>query len=394
MNITTVTELNRYLKRSFDSNETLNDIWIKGEISNFKLHFSGHMYFTLKDESSALKCVMFKSSASYLKFVPSDGMKVVCHGRITVFERDGSYQLYPDTMIPDGVGDLYVAYEKLKSRLEQEGLFDTKHKKAIPLYPKRVGVVTSPTGAAVRDIINVLTRRCKSTQILIFPVLVQGDGAGKDIARMIYKINRLNACDVIITGRGGGSIEDLWAFNEEIVARAIFDSQIPVISAVGHETDFTIADFVSDMRAPTPSAAAEIAVKDDNEVRSSIALNHKAMYHILVDRINRSRHHLSDILSKPVFKDRTGFIDNKREYIDEISKLIFDLANHKREKSTFDFVNIISKLEALNPLSVMKRGFSSVSKDGKIIKTASQLQIDDVIDIRFYQGEKKAKIIE
>lgn len=393
MNITTVTELNRYLKRSFDSNEILNDIWIKGEISNFKLHFSGHMYFTLKDEASQLKCVMFKSSASYLKFVPSDGMKVVCHGKITVFERDGSYQLYPDTMIPDGVGDLYVAYEKLKARLEQEGLFDTKHKKAIPSYPKRIGVVTSPTGAAVRDIINVLTRRCKRSEILIFPVQVQGDGAGEDIANMIYKINRLNACDVIITGRGGGSIEDLWAFNEEIVARAIFQSEIPVISAVGHETDYTIADFVSDMRAPTPSAAAEIAVKDDNEVRNNIFLNHKAMYHMLADRINRSAHILSDILARPVFKDRTGFIDNKREYINEMHKLIFDAANHKKEKMTFEFVNIISKLEALNPLSVMKRGFSSVSKDGKIIKNASDLKCDDIIDIRFCQGEKKAKII-
>ncbi len=394
MNITTVTELNRYLKRSFDSNDVLSDIWIKGEISNFKLHFSGHMYFTLKDESSSLKCVMFKSSASYLKFVPSDGMKVVCHGRITIFERDGSYQFYPDSIIPDGVGDLYVAYEKLKSKLEQEGLFDNRYKKELPPYPERIGVVTSPTGAAIRDIINVLTRRCKRTEILVFPVLVQGAGAGEDIANMISRINKAKACDVIITGRGGGSIEDLWAFNEEIVARAIFESEIPIISAVGHETDFTIADFVSDMRAPTPSAAAEIAVKDDMDVKNNIHLNHKAIYLLFNDRINTSRHILKELIQRPVFKDKTGFIDNKREFISEMKKLIFDAANRKKEKASFEFVNTISKLEALNPLSVMKRGYSSVSFNGKVIKSAMELNKGDMIDIRFFEGEKKAQIIE
>ncbi len=393
MNITTVTELNKYLKRSFDSNEILNDIWIKGEISNFKLHFSGHMYFTLKDESSALKCVMFKSSAAYMKFIPSDGMKVVCHGRITVFERDGSYQLYPDSMIPDGVGDLYIAYEKLKQKLESEGLFDEKYKKPLPLYPKKIGVVTSPTGAAVRDIINVLSRRCKRAEILIFPVQVQGEGAGKSIADMIDKINRNHSCDVIITGRGGGSIEDLWAFNEEIVARSVFASEIPVVSAVGHETDFTIVDFVSDMRAPTPSAAAEIVVRDDNDVKNSLMLNHKTLSLLVSDKIKVSAHLLKSLTDRPVFKDKTGFIDNKREYLGDAVRQLYELSSRKKEKSSFEFVNIISKLEALNPLAIMKRGYSSVSKNGKIIKSSAELKENDIVNLRFFEGDKNAKII-
>ena len=393
MNITTVTELNKYLKRSFDSNEILNDIWIKGEISNFKLHFSGHMYFTLKDESSALKCVMFKSSAAYMKFIPSDGMKVVCHGRITVFERDGSYQLYPDSMIPDGVGDLYIAYEKLKQKLESEGLFDEKYKKPLPLYPKKIGVVTSPTGAAVRDIINVLSRRCKRAEILIFPVQVQGEGAGKSIADMIDKINRNHSCDVIITGRGGGSIEDLWAFNEEIVARSVFASEIPVVSAVGHETDFTIVDFVSDMRAPTPSAAAEIVVRDDNDIKNSLMLNHKTLTLLVSDKIKVSAHLLKSLTDRPVFKDKTGFIDNKREYLGDAVRQLYELSSRKKEKSSFEFVNIISKLEALNPLAIMKRGYSSVSKNGKIIKSSAELKENDIVNLRFFEGDKNAKII-
>ena len=393
MNITTVTELNKYLKRSFDSNEILNDIWIKGEISNFKLHFSGHMYFTLKDESSALKCVMFKSSAAYMKFIPSDGMKVVCHGRITVFERDGSYQLYPDSMIPDGVGDLYIAYEKLKQKLESEGLFDEKYKKPLPLYPKKIGVVTSPTGAAVRDIINVLSRRCKRAEILIFPVQVQGEGAGKSIADMIDKINRNHSCDVIITGRGGGSIEDLWAFNEEIVARSVFASEIPVVSAVGHETDFTIVDFVSDMRAPTPSAAAEIVVRDDNEIKNSLMLNHKTLTLLVSDKIKVSAHLLKSLTDRPVFKDKTGFIDNKRDYLGDAVRQLYELSSRKKEKSSFEFVNIISKLEALNPLAIMKRGYSSVSKNGKIIKSSAELKENDIVNLRFFEGDKNAKII-
>lgn len=352
------------------------------------------MYFTLKDESSSLKCVMFKSDAAYLKFIPSDGMKVVCHGRITVFERDGSYQLYPDSIIPDGVGDLYVAYEKLKANLEQEGLFDQKHKKAIPDYPQRIGVVTSPTGAAVRDIINVISRRCKRAEILIFPVLVQGVGAAEDIADTIDKINDNASCDVIITGRGGGSIEDLWAFNEECVARAIFRSAIPVISAVGHETDFTIADFVSDVRAPTPSAAAEIAVKDDMEISNTLAHIQKSFTLLLSDRISSSRHILEIISQKPVFTDKAGFINAKREYVDKLMETAFNLARQKKEHASFQFVNIISRLEALNPLSVLKRGYSSVSKDGKIIKNADELNTDDIIRIRFHKGEKEAKITE
>ena len=394
MNITTVSELNNYLKRSFDSNQVLSDIWIKGEISNFKLHFSGHMYFTLKDEASALKCVMFKSYASYMRFVPSDGMKVVCHGRISVFERDGTYQLYPDSMISDGVGDLYVAYEKLKAKLEAEGLFDEKYKKALPLYPKKIGVVTSPTGAAIRDIINVITRRSKSAEILIFPVLVQGEGAKESISEAIYNINKYKMCDVIITGRGGGSIEDLWPFNEEIVARAIFDSDIPVISAVGHETDFTISDFVADMRAPTPSAAAELAVRDDKDIIANIESAKRTIAALISKKITQSKYSLKLITETPVFKDKTAFINIRREYIDDCLKLITDCAVKKKETSQFEFANLISRLEALSPLAVLKRGYSSVEHNGIIIKNADDLKRDDIINIRFYNGEKQAKIME
>ncbi len=393
MNITTVSELNNYLKRSFDSNQILSDIWIKGEISNFKLHFSGHMYFTLKDDTSALKCVMFKSYASYMRFVPSDGMKVVCHGRISVFERDGTYQLYPDSMISDGVGDLYVAYEKLKSKLESEGFFDEKHKKVLPLYPKKIGVVTSPTGAAVRDIINVIKRRSKFAEILIFPVLVQGEGAKESISEAIYNINKYKMCDIIITGRGGGSIEDLWPFNEEIVARAIFDSDIPVISAVGHETDFTISDFVADLRAPTPSAAAELAVRDDKDIIQSIESAKRTIKALVSKKITQSKYSLKLITETPVFKDKTAFINVRREYIDNCLKIITDSVVRKKETSQFEFVNLISRLEALSPLAVLKRGYSSVEHNGVIIKNADDLQRDDVINIRFYNGEKQAKIM-
>ncbi|MBR4173565.1 MAG: exodeoxyribonuclease VII large subunit, partial [Clostridia bacterium] len=269
--IATVSQLNSYMKRLIESQEPISDIWIKGEISNFKEHYSGHLYITLKDDGGVLKAVMFKSAAQNLTFKPEDGMRVLARGRVGVYEQSGTYQLYINEMTPDGVGELYIAYEKLKKRLQEEGLFDDSHKKPIPKYPERVGVVTATTGAAVRDIINVITRRYPYCEIIIYPSLVQGAGAKENIVEAIEYFNENNLCDTLIVGRGGGSIEDLWAFNEEIVARAIYASKIPIISAVGHETDFTIADFVADLRAPTPSAAAEIAVPSQIELAAAIS---------------------------------------------------------------------------------------------------------------------------
>ena len=269
-NAVTVTQLNKYLKDRFDEDENLKAILVKGEISNFKNHYTGHLYFTLKDENSLIKCIMFKSYAERLAFKPKDGMQVMVFGAVSVFERDGAYQIYAKSMLEDGMGDLHEKYEQLKKQLEEEGLFDEKHKKAIPLYPKEIGVLTSQTGAVIRDIINVSTRRNPNVHIRLLPVPVQGAGAAEKIAEKIKIMNDKKLADVIIVGRGGGSLEDLWPFNEEIVARAIYNSEIPIISAVGHETDFTIADFVADLRAPTPSAAAELAVPDVYELKQKI----------------------------------------------------------------------------------------------------------------------------
>ncbi|MBQ4160836.1 MAG: exodeoxyribonuclease VII large subunit, partial [Clostridia bacterium] len=268
----TVSELNARMKYIIDSVPAFANIWIKGEISNFKLHFSGHIYMTLKDDGGVLRAVMFKGSAQKLAFVPENGMKVLARGRISVYERDGGYQLYVEEMQPDGLGALHLAFEQLKKRLEEEGLFDQKHKKPIPKFPNTVGVVTAATGAAVRDIINVISRRYPKAKVLLYPALVQGEGAAEDVSRGIAYFNENKCADVLIVGRGGGSIEDLWAFNEEITARAIFASEIPIVSAVGHEVDFTIADFVADLRAPTPSAAAELVVPSALEVKERVSV--------------------------------------------------------------------------------------------------------------------------
>lgn len=287
--IATVSQINGYVKKILDNNIILNNVWVKGEISNFKHHYSGHLYITLKDEGGVLKSVMFRTSAQSLSFEPSDGMKVLARGRISVYEAGGSYQLYIEEMIPDGVGELYIAYEQLKKRLDEEGLFDNRYKKSIPPFPKTVGVVTASTGAAVRDIINVITRRCPMTEIIIYPAQVQGSGASKSIVKAIEYFNALDCVDTLIVGRGGGSIEDLWAFNEEETARAIFNSHIPIISAVGHETDFTIADFVADMRAPTPSAAAEIAVPSMIELANRILTNKERISQSMIKRIENNK---------------------------------------------------------------------------------------------------------
>ncbi len=388
--IATVSQINGYLKRLLDSNEILNNIWIKGEISNFKLHYSGHMYITLKDEGGVLKAVMFKSSALRLKFNPADGMKVLARGRISVYEQGGAYQLYIDEMIPDGVGALYLAYEQLKQKLLEEGLFDDEYKKPIPRFPEKIGVITAPTGAAVRDIINVITRRFPYAEIILYPTLVQGAEASKEISGAIQYFNKKCIVDTLIVGRGGGSIEDLWAFNEEIVARAIFESQIPVISAVGHETDFTIADFVADLRAPTPSAGAEIAVPSTAEIYAGISSYLTRILQAENNLIERKRFQLKNLK----IRSPKDYLNEKNMLLDSYVKSIENSFNLKLLDNKKVFGELCAKLNTLSPLSVMARGYViAEDNDGSIIKSAKQLKQDTEFDLRLSDGKRKCRVI-
>ena len=388
-----VSDLNLYIKEKIAGDEALNAVVVKGEISNFKNHYTGHLYFTLKDEKSLIKCIMFKSYADRLGFKPKDGMKVMVFGSVSVFERDGIYQIYVKAMKEDGVGDLYEAYEKLKANLEKEGLFDEVHKKKIPLKPNVIGVLTSRTGSVIRDIINVSTRRNPNTYIRLFPVPVQGPGAAEEIARGIKLMNEKKLADVLIIGRGGGSLEDLWPFNEEIVARAIYNSEIPIISAVGHETDFTIADFVADLRAPTPSAAAELANPDIYELKEKINSYKQRSRLALKKKLEVMRLRFDKIKASQVFKDPYKKIN---EYLLELDKCVRNIEisiKNKHSKSKSDFIEIVSKLDALSPLKTLARGYSITEKNGIIIKSKKDLNKDDEIRLRFTDGEKQAKII-
>lgn len=375
-----VSELNSYIKRMLDTDVLLSGLWVKGEISNFKHHTSGHLYMTLKDAGGAVRAVMFKNAAMRLKFKPEDGMKVVVFGHVSVFESAGQYQVYIEGMQPDGVGALYVAYEQLKAKLEQEGLFSETHKKEIPYIPRKIAVITSPTGAAIRDVLNVLNRRFKLSDVVVCPVLVQGDGAAEQIVKAIAYVNENQLADVIITGRGGGSIEDLWAFNEEIVARAIFDSDVPVISAVGHETDFTIADFVADLRAPTPSAAAELATPSESEILGILGGFSECMRNSVLRRIDGNRamvQHLSGKISKD------GVLhayDKKRLLVDSKLQIALRCVEKKLAGHKELFVQNIAKLESLSPLGVLQRGYSvTETAEGKLITDTTSVQTDDVL---------------
>lgn len=388
--IATVSQINAYLKRLLDSNEILSDIWIKGEISNFKLHFSGHMYITLKDEGGVLKAVMFKSSAMRLNFRPEDGMKVLARGRISVYEAGGAYQLYIDEMIPDGVGALYLAYEQLKKKLSEEGLFDDIHKKPIPQFPEKIGVVTAATGAAVRDIINVATRRFPYAEIILYPTLVQGENAAGEITKAIEYFNECEPVDTLIIGRGGGSIEDLWAFNEEKVARAVFVSEIPIISAVGHETDFTISDFVADLRAPTPSAAAEIAVPSQAEIYSFLSGCNARAVQAQMKKLETARLKLLGLkLKNPVERLRENSLR-----LDSVTKAMEQVINFKILGSKKKFSGIVAKLDALSPLAVMTRGYAIASDDeGNVIKSIKSLKKDKEFELRLNDGKKRCKVL-
>ncbi|MBQ7365047.1 MAG: exodeoxyribonuclease VII large subunit [Clostridia bacterium] len=393
--ILTVTQLNEYIKSKIDSDKTLQNIWIKGEISNFVHHKTGHLYFTVKDENSLVRSLMFASSAAKLPFKPENGMKVILHGRVASYIRDGIYNFYADSMEPDGIGALYIAYEQLKKRLEAEGLFRTENKKPLPKIPSRVGVITSPTGAAVRDIIHVISRRFPFAKIIVYPALVQGEGAPPQLIAGLRYFNESHSADVIILGRGGGSIEDLWAFNNEQLAREVAASRIPVISAVGHETDFTICDFVADRRAPTPSAAAEIAVPETAELQRKIGNIVTRMATLVSNSVAIKQKALASLSQSKALRDPIHVLDEKKtrlvfdtDKLENAMKLYTAQKKHQLERSA-------SKLEALNPLSVLLRGFSAVFKDdGRLLKSVDDVTCGDTLSLRTADGTLTATVNE
>lgn len=391
----TVSQLNDYVKALIDSSEVLGNVCIVGEISNFTNHYkTGHLYFTLKDDSALIKAVMFKTYASRLNFVPKENMKVLVYGRISVFVRDGVYQLYAEHMEMFGIGDLYLKFEELKKKLSSLGMFDESHKKPLPKYPRRIGIITSPEAAAVADMKNILTRRYPLCEIHIYPALVQGPSAPKELCEGIVHFDNDPDCDCIIIGRGGGSIEDLWAFNDEILAKTIFCCNTPVISAVGHETDFTICDFVADKRAPTPSAAAELAVPDVTDLRRHLAMMSQSIKNKVCDNVEYKQKLLSALSQRRSLKSPMYYIDSKQELL---------LATHKRTTDAFEKLYlskanalsvVSSSLTALNPMAVLSRGYSAVfDEDGKVINSTRSLKCDQEISIKMSDGEALAKIV-
>lgn len=394
--ILTVTQLNEYIKMLIDSNPQLSDIYIRGEISNFTNHYkTGHFYFTLKDSSSLLKTVMFRSSAERLKFMPEAGMRVVVHGRISAFVRDGQYQLYADSIEPDGVGSLYIAYGQLKARLEEEGLFSAARKRPLPKIPLKIGIITSPTGAAVRDIINILGRRFPLAGVILWGATVQGDSAPAQLIAGLEYFNSRSDIDVIIIGRGGGSIEDLWVFNDERLARAVVASRIPVISAVGHETDFTICDFAADTRAPTPSAAAELAVPETGELKRKIG-NIVAHTELLIEnRITAERNRVKTLSASRVLTAPENMLDDRRMAVLSLTARIESAAKLSENRFRAMLASNAAKLDALNPLSIIARGYSAVyTDDGLLVKSTEQLKVGDEVSFRLSDGGAKGKITE
>lgn len=436
----TVTALTKYIKRKFDADPHLHDVFVKGEISNFKQHSSGHMYFTLKDERARILAVMFASQNRSLKFIPENGMKVLLSGEVTVYEQGGQYQIYVKTMQPDGIGDLYLAYEQLKERLEKEGLFSPEHKKPLPKFPNTVGVITSPTGAAVRDIITTIKRRYPVARILIFPALVQGDHASGSIVKAIEKANEMNEVDCLIVGRGGGSIEELWAFNEEAVVRAIFASRVPIISAVGHETDFTIADFVADMRAPTPTGAAELAVPHMNELLERVLTKQSRLIRVMKEKVRFQQERLNRIEKSYAFRYPQKMYEQKMEQVDKVTerlvrgadnlfvtqkdaysslirrlernnpKQLFALAAEQHTKmekelnramvaifsaKSKDYHQMLATLDALSPLKVMDRGYSLVyDQEGRLAKSVGDFSKDSQLKVQMADGSLLCKVTE
>ncbi|QCX32694.1 exodeoxyribonuclease VII large subunit [Caloramator sp. E03] len=388
----TVSTLTEYIKDIIENDIELCNVTVTGEISNFKFHSSGHMYFTLKDEEAKIKCVMFKGYNQFLKFMPEDGMNVIITGYISVYERDGQYQLYCCSMERDGLGNLYVAFEKLKDKLEKEGLFDKERKRPIPVFPQKIGVVTSPTGAVIRDIINVSSRRFYNVNIVLYPAKVQGEGAKESIVEAIEYFNTRDDIDVIIIARGGGSIEELWAFNEEIVARAIYKSKIPVISAVGHETDFTIADFVSDLRASTPSHAAEMAVPCYDDLKYKIKSIENIMFSNLQDKILENRYKVKDLIRLLNSESPENLIRQSQQYVDVLQYKILSNIQNRINIDRKHLEAVLNKLDALNPAKVLLRGYAYIESKGEIVKSVKKLHIDDNINLHLSDGVVECKV--
>ena len=385
-NVISVSQLNSFVRLIIENSEVLGDVYVRGEISNFVNHRSGHFYFSVKDENGAVKAVMFRTSAQKLAFLPENGMKVIVHGRVSVFERDGVYQLYADDIQPDGVGSLYFAYEQLKAKLSAEGLFDPAHKKSLPALPMRVGIVTSPTGAAIQDMKNIIGRRFPLCTVVLYPALVQGEGAPASIARGIRYFNEKKSVDLIIIGRGGGSIEDLWAFNNEALARIVYASELPIISAVGHESDFTICDFVADVRASTPSAAAELAVPEATELKMRIEERKERMDFLISSAVAQKRTRLETLERSKVLRSPQNTLDNRRimlsSYMDSLDKSMEIVFGRKASA----YKASMAALGALNPLAVLSRGYSVAFSDGKLIKSTQSVSAGDRIETKVSDG--------
>ena len=411
----TISDLNRYIKAKFDMDTHLNHVYLKGEISNFKHHTRGHFYFTLKDENSRIAAVMFASSAKNVAFEPEDGMKVLVSGRIALYEATGSYQIYVDSMELDGIGNLYLEFERLKKELAKEGLFDREHKKALPKFPKKIGIITAPTGAAIRDILSTIKRRYPICETILFPALVQGTGAKESVVKQLNKAQEYDL-DVIICGRGGGSIEDLWAFNEEIVARAIYNSKIPVISAVGHEIDFTIADYVADLRAPTPTGAAEMAVPNLVDLKSLIDQYKIRANEAVTNIIKKNRIKLESLQNSFVLKNPLSLYEIKEQkldsYIDYLNQYMTNKLNHAKlmyekvinnkilispqsmfDKKKHQYELLLKTIEVLNPMKLLSSGYSIVKSNGKVIKNSHDVNLEDVVDIELSEGKLKCSVI-
>lgn len=392
--ILTVSQLNFYVKSVLDSDPRLNYVFLCGEISNLTDHYrSGHIYLSLKDNKSVIRAVMFAGNARNLKFKPMEGMKVICRGRVTLYEATGQYQYYIEDMQPDGIGALYQAYEQLKEKLQSKGLFDESHKKPIPYCPKTIGVITSPTGAAVQDIKNILTRRFPSVNIILCPVLVQGDNAVPQLVDAVNKLNEYDLCDTIIIGRGGGSIEDLWAFNDENLAYAIYNSHIPVISAVGHETDFTICDFVSDLRAPTPSAGAELAVPDRNEILQNLDAQRQYLSSLMDKKLIENNNIVSEMTTKLLSLSPDDKIAKLYNDLDFLSQKYENNSNRIFQNTANKIELLATKLESLNPISTLKRGYSVVTNNDKTVTSVKDVKNGDTLAINVTDGKIISKVI-
>ena len=393
--VLSVAQVNQYMQSIMDKDPLLLNVAVRGEVSNYKVYPSGHHYFTIKDESAALRCVMFRGNAMRLRFKPESGMQIIALGRITVYPRDGAYQLYCNALIPDGVGDLYAAFEQLKTKLAAQGLFDPSHKKDLPMYPGTIGIVTSSAGAAVHDILRILRRRYPLAKVRLLPVRVQGTEAPDEIAAAISYANHYKMADLLIVGRGGGSIEDLWAFNDERVAQAIYRSDIPIISAVGHEPDVTISDYVADLRAATPSNAAELAVPDQDALCQYLDTVRQSLENTMLSKLNNAKQRYNTLSTAAALNDPGRYVKIRKEAHTLIKTKLIASAKSKLNYKKQHYISLTAKLDALSPLKVLTRGYSVVQKsDGEVIMSTKQIQSDDTIKIRFRDGHASAKIIE